>query len=111
MLKRAGALKVHVRSSCPPVIEPCYMGIDFPTKGELIAGKWQLKDPENYVERIRENIGADTLGYQSIEGLVKSIGLGKDQICMACLNGDYPVKSDLNKLALDITFDKSRNRN
>lgn len=110
MLKQAGAKKVHVRSSCPPVIEPCYMGIDFPTKGELIAGKYQLTDPDNYIERIRETIGADTLGYQTIEGLVKSIGLGKKNICMACLNGDYPVKSDLNKLALDATFDKSRNR-
>lgn len=110
LLKQAGALKVHVRISCPPVIEPCYMGIDFPTKGELIAGKWQIKDPENFVERIREFIGADSLGYQSIDGLVKSIGLGKDKICMACLNGDYPVKSDLDKIALETTFSKSRYR-
>ncbi|TFG20932.1 MAG: amidophosphoribosyltransferase [Promethearchaeota archaeon] len=111
MLKQAGAKKVHVRISCPPVIEPCYMGIDFPTKGELIAGKEQLRNPEGYVERIREKIGADSLGYQTIDGLVKSIGLGKDKICMACLNGDYPVKSDLDKLALDTTFNKLRNRN
>jgi amidophosphoribosyltransferase len=110
MLKQAGAVKVHVRISCPPVIEPCYMGIDFPTKGELIAGKEQLRDPEGYVDRICQIIGADSLGYQTLDGLVKSIGLGKDQICMACLNGDYPVKSDLNKLALDTTFNKSRHR-
>ncbi len=108
LLKQAGALKVHVRSSCPPVIEPCYMGIDFPTKGELIAGKWQIRDPENYIEKIREEIGADSIGYQTLEGLKKAIG--KESICMACLNGDYPVKSDLNKLSLDSTFDKSRNR-
>ncbi|MBN2154576.1 MAG: amidophosphoribosyltransferase [Candidatus Lokiarchaeota archaeon] len=110
LLKQAGAEKVHVRVSCPPVIEPCYMGIDFPTKGELIAGKWQLRDSENYVEDIRQAIGADSLGYQTIDGLVKSIGLGKDRLCMACLNGDYPVKSDLNHLALETTFNKSRHR-
>jgi amidophosphoribosyltransferase len=110
MLKQAGAAKVHVRISCPPVIEPCYMGIDFPTKGELIAGKEQLRDPERYVERICEIIGADSLGYQTLDGLVKSIGLGRDKICMACLNGDYPVKSDLDKISLDSTFNKSRNR-
>jgi len=110
LLKQAGVKKVHVRISCPPVIEPCYMGIDFPTKGELIAGKWQLRDPENYIEEIRQFIGADTLGYQSIEGLIKSIGLGKEQLCMACLNGDYPVKSDLDKLALETTFSKERFR-
>jgi len=82
------------------------MGIDFPTRDELIAGKSKRLFGEQYIEEIRKKIGADTLMYQTIEGLTKSIGLNEDQLCLACLTGKYPIKS-ITKLAendiLDIT--------
>lgn len=85
LLKDAGANKVHLRISCPPLIAPCYMGIDFPNKADLIAARLD-------VEGIRRFIGADTLGYQSLEGLVNATGVSKSELCLACLTGDYPLK-------------------
>ncbi len=93
LIKNAGASSVNVRISCPPVINACYMGIDFPTTNELIAGrnleKYGIKQ---YIEKIREIIGADSLLYQTIEGLEEAIGL-KSELCKACLTGRYPLKS------------------
>lgn len=109
LLKQAGARKVHVRITCPEVREPCYMGVDFPTKRELIVGKTELKDPDNYVEMIREHIGADSLGYQTIDGLVEAIGLPAGELCMACLNGDYPLRKDPRDINLEKTFTTDRN--
>ena len=68
LLRTAGARSVHVRISCPPVLYPCFMGIDFPTRAELIAGSKKLAHEEDYVEAIRKDIKADTLGYQSMDG-------------------------------------------
>ncbi len=85
LLKDAGALEAHLRITCPPIISPCYMGIDFPTHKELIAANLS-------VEEIRKKTGADTLGYMTLEGLVESIGLAKTELCMACLTGEYPIK-------------------
>ena len=86
MLKRAGAKKVHVRVSCPPIIAACYMGIDFPTRRELIAAS-------HTVEEICRFIGADSLGYMTIEGLIEGIGLPESELCIACLNGRYPIEN------------------
>jgi amidophosphoribosyltransferase len=106
LIREAGAKSVNVRASCPPVVSACYMGIDFPTRDELIAGKSKKLFGEQYIEEIRKKIGADTLVYQSIDGLIASIGLNEDQLCLACLTGEYPIKS-INCLAendiLDIT--------
>lgn len=90
LLKQAGAKEVHLRVGCPPIKSPCYMGIDFPTYMELVAAN-------HSVEKIREIIGADSLGYMTIEGLVEGIGLGKDRLCMACLTGEYPLKQKPGK--------------
>jgi len=99
MLKeKGGAKRVHLRVSCPPIISPCYMGIDFPTTDELIAGKFQNYYAENYLEEIRKKIGADTLLYQTIDDLTEAIGKKKNQLCLACLTGDYQLKS-VQKLA------------
>ena len=70
------------------------MGIDFPTKEELIAGRYKLlyEDP-NYIEQVRKTIGADSLRYQTIDDLVAAIGKSKNQLCLACLTGNYPLKS------------------
>jgi amidophosphoribosyltransferase len=94
LLRKAGARSVHVRISCPPVLFPCFMGIDFPTRQELIAGQKDMAHDVDFVESVRKEIKADTLGYQTVDGLVDSIGLPDDQICLACLNGDYPLRSN-----------------
>lgn len=83
-LRDAGALEVHVRVSSPPVIGSCRYGIDTPTMEELIGAN-------KTVESIREYIGADSLGYLSLEGLLAAVGSKGDGFCTACLNGDYPV--------------------
>jgi amidophosphoribosyltransferase len=84
-LREAGAKEVHVRISAPPTAHPCFYGIDTPTKAELMASK-------HTVEQIRQFIGADTLGYLSLTGLInsasKSAGSG---FCHACFSGDYPT--------------------
>jgi amidophosphoribosyltransferase len=85
LLKDAGARDVHVMVSCPKIIAPCYMGTDFPTYKELIATR-------HSTEEIAEKIGADSVNYMSLEGLVKAIGLPRERLCMACLTDVYPTK-------------------
>lgn len=84
MLREAGAAEVHVRISSPPVEWPCFYGIDFATRAELIA-------PGMNVDDIRRSIGADSLAYVSLEGLVASTGVAKKRLCRACFDGIYPV--------------------
>ncbi|MFW6064974.1 MAG: amidophosphoribosyltransferase [Candidatus Natronoplasma sp.] len=85
LMKKSGAEEVHFLVGCPPIISPCYYGIDIPTKEELKASK-------KSVEEIRKDISADSLTYQTIEGLVKGIAKDKDELCLACLNENYPTK-------------------
>ena len=85
MLREAGALEVHVRISSPPVKWPCFYGIDFATRAELIANGLAI-------EEIRTSISADSLGYISLEGMVAATGLPKDRLCRACFDGVYPVE-------------------
>ncbi|TFG05507.1 MAG: amidophosphoribosyltransferase [Promethearchaeota archaeon] len=100
LIRKAGANSINVRISCPPVIRACYMGIDFPTRDELIAGRFQKTyGEENYVEEIRKMIGADTLQYQELSDLFKAIGKGENELCNACLTGNYPIKTLNKKLA------------
>ncbi|MFH1578250.1 MAG: hypothetical protein ABIC18_04185 [Candidatus Omnitrophota bacterium] len=84
-LRQAGAKKIHMRVSCPPLKFPCFYGIDFPTKKELIASN-------HNVDWIRDFIGLDSLGYLSLEGMLKSMPLPADQFCTACFSGKYPIK-------------------
>lgn len=91
--EKGGAKTVNVRISCPPVISACYMGIDFPTTNELIAGKSQKKHGSDFIEHIRQSIGADSLLYQTVEDLKGAIGKQESQLCLACLTGKYPIKS------------------
>lgn len=86
LLKDAGAKEVHVRITCPPIVSPCFYGIDIANHHELIAFRCNGK-----VEEIRKLLGADSLGYQTIDGLVDAIGIGKENLCMACLNEEYPT--------------------
>jgi amidophosphoribosyltransferase len=84
MLREAGAAEVHVRISSPPVAWPCFYGIDFATRAELIAGGLSA-------EEIRVSIGADTLGYVSLEGLINATTLPAERLCRACFDGEYPL--------------------
>ncbi len=84
MLRQAGAAEVHVRISSPPVQWPCFFGIDFPTRDELIANELTL-------EEIRQSIDADTLGYISLGGMVEATAQHQSQLCTACFTGTYPV--------------------
>jgi amidophosphoribosyltransferase len=84
MLREAGALEVHVRIASPPVKWPCFYGIDFATRDELIAGR-------HSVEEIRTAIGADSLGYVSLEALVAATEQPAGSLCRACFDGRYPV--------------------
>lgn len=85
MLRQAGATEVHVRISAPPVQWPCFYGIDFATREELLA-------PGMSVDEMCEAIGADSLGFVSLEGLVKTTHQPMDNLCRACFDGVYPVQ-------------------
>jgi amidophosphoribosyltransferase len=84
MLREAGAKEVHVRISSPPVTDPCFYGIDFASKGELIASSLS-------VEEICATIGADSLAFVSLEGLTAASAQSPDRLCRACFTGDYPI--------------------
>ncbi len=84
MVRQAGAKEVHVRVSCPPIRYPCFYGMDFPTRGELIAA-WHS------VEEIREFLDADSLGYLSVEKLLESMPEENHGYCTACYTGEYPL--------------------
>ena len=94
MLYQAGAKEIHMRISSPPLINPCFYGIDMATHTEFIAN-------HRTVEEIRKYLGVDSLAYLSIDGLVKAIGEPKADFCFACFNGDYPV--DISEI---IQYDK-----
>ncbi len=80
----AGAKEVHMMISCPPIRYPCFYGIDFPTKKELIANR-------KTIDQIRKFIGLNSLGYLSKEGMLRSMLLPKNEFCTACFDGNYPV--------------------
>ena len=84
-IRAAGAKQVHMRISCPPIVCPCFYGIDFPTKKELIAQTHTLEEVEKF-------LGVDSLGYISLEGLVSCAAKASCEYCTACFNGEYPIK-------------------
>ncbi|MEK7408324.1 MAG: amidophosphoribosyltransferase [Acidobacteriota bacterium] len=85
MVRQAGAREVHLRISCPPVISPCFYGVDTPTKSELIGAN-------SSVEEIRRFVGADTLGYLSLASLREAVADDRHEYCYACYTGDYPTE-------------------
>ena len=96
LLRRAGVKEVHMRICAPPIRYPCFFGVDMATRWELIAA-------QKTVPEVRDFIGADSLGYLSIDGLIKAVALPKDIFCLACFTGDYPipVQLEMDKLALE----------
>ncbi len=84
MLREMGAKELHMRISAPPILNPCFFGVDFPTRGELIAST-------KNVEQIRDFLGIDSLAFQSVNGLLSAVNGTHDDYCLACFNGDYPI--------------------
>jgi amidophosphoribosyltransferase len=102
MVRAAGAREVHVRISCPPTISPCFYGVDTPRRSELIAATHTL-------EEVRDFLEADTLGYLSLEGLLTSVGTGRQNYCSSCYTGVYPVefpRDERTYLQLALKLDK-----
>jgi amidophosphoribosyltransferase len=96
LLRRAGAKEVHMCICAPPIRYPCFFGVDMATRSELIAAKMTV--PE-----VAKSIGADSLGYLSVDGLIKAVNLPRDTFCLACFTGSYPVpvQLEMDKLALE----------
>jgi len=97
LVREAGAREVHMRISSPPNINPCFYGIDTATKAELIAANLSI-------EGIRKYLEADSLGYLSLKNLIRAISLPGKNLCMACLNGEYPVKVPEKMQSLKLFF-------
>jgi amidophosphoribosyltransferase len=87
LLRKAGAKEVHVRVSSPPIVNPCYYGMDFPTRDELIAAS-------SSVDEIRRHLKVDTLGYLPLEGLLGAVPREGWGYCTACFGGAYPIPID-----------------
>lgn len=98
LLRKAGAREVHLRICSPPIRYPCFFGVDMATRRELIAA-------QKTIPEIRDSLGADSLGYLSLEGLIEAVALPKEIFCLACFTGDYPipVQLEMDKLALETT--------
>src|SRR5213596_1194657 len=94
LIRQAGAAEVHLRVASPPITGPCYYGIDTPSKQELIASS-------NNVEQIRDHLGVDTLGYLSLDGMLRAAAGAGDpgEFCHACFSGDYPTEIPEDDLA------------
>ena len=96
MLRNAGAASIHMRVCAPPIVHPCHFGIDMATQWELIAAHQEIED-------IRQHIGADSLAYLSLDGLMRAVEQPEDSFCTACFTGDYPmpVQLQMDKLVFE----------
>jgi amidophosphoribosyltransferase len=95
-LRQAGAKQIHMRVSCPPIRFPCFYGVDFPTKEELLANNRDL-------EQIKEFLEVDSVGYMSLEGMLRCATLPEDHYCTACWSGKYKIPIDIavNKFSME----------
>ncbi len=98
-LRRAGAKAIHMRISCPPIQHPCYFGIDFPDRTQLIAH-------ERSVEQIRQFLGVDTLAFLSLEGMLSCVTRPQEHYCTACFSGKYRLNVDKPVTKLDLEPDQ-----
>jgi amidophosphoribosyltransferase len=87
LLRDAGATEVHLRITCPPITHPCHFGVDMGHDGDLMAARLSI-------EEIRDHIGADSLHFLSLEGMMRAISDGQPGYCTACFTGDYPMEVD-----------------
>jgi amidophosphoribosyltransferase len=104
LLFESGASEVHVRITAPPIKFPCFYGIDMADQNQLVAARMSIAE-------IRDQIGATSLGYLSIDGLCRAVGMNRDRFCLACFNGDYPIaipdRLKMSKFALELPINKS----
>jgi amidophosphoribosyltransferase len=102
-LREAGAQEVHLRISCPPHKYACYYGIDFPDPKNLLANQFKP-------EEMAEYLGVDSIGYLDIDGMIRATSLPKNEFCLACFNGEYPVPIDreLDKFIIERRSARSR---
>jgi amidophosphoribosyltransferase len=98
IMRRAGAKEVHLRIGCPPIRAPCYYGVDMKTRDQFVA-------TNKTVEEIARELTADSLGYTSVEGLVKALGIPQQDLCMACLTGEYPTNIPGEKMRFQQRLD------
>ncbi|MHB8574099.1 MAG: amidophosphoribosyltransferase [Dehalococcoidia bacterium] len=96
LLRHAGAREIHLRICAPPIRYPCHFGVDMATKGELLAANHSVED-------IEKLIGADSLGFLTIDGLIRAVNMPRNSFCLACFTGNYPVPVQLefDKLELE----------
>jgi amidophosphoribosyltransferase len=85
IVRAAGAKEVHMRITCPPIVSPCFYGIDTPTKKELIASSHTVEEICKYIE-------ADSLAYLSLPGLLRAVNARPGEFCTACYTGQYPIE-------------------
>jgi amidophosphoribosyltransferase len=90
LLRNAGAKEVHVAVTCPPIAHPCFMGVDMGRHEDLIAHN-------RTVDEISTHVGADSLHYLSVEGMMRAVGR-EDGFCQACFTGRYPIAVDLSNV-------------
>ncbi|MEX0781660.1 MAG: amidophosphoribosyltransferase [Dehalococcoidia bacterium] len=95
LIRRAGAAEVHMRINSPPIVSPCFFGVD-------MASKWELLAANKSVKEIEQHINADSLAYLSLEGMQAAIGLGEDELCNACFTGKYPIDVQMQMDRLDM---------
>jgi amidophosphoribosyltransferase len=104
-----GAREIHVRVACPPIIAPCFYGIDMSTIDELFAAKYipdgQLSDET--LQKMAADLGADSLRYLPVDAVARAIGFDSDQLCQACITGRYPTP--WGQKLYDIAVENSRN--
>jgi amidophosphoribosyltransferase len=96
MLRNAGAREVHMRICAPPIQHPCYFGVDMASRAELIAAQKTVKEIEQHIE-------ADSLGFLSLDGLMRALDMPRESFCLACFTGEYPIpiQLSLDKLGLE----------
>lgn len=96
LLRSAGVKEVHMRICAPPIRYPCFFGVD-------MANRWELIAAYKSIGEVRDYIGADSLGYLSVEGLVGAIGIPREELCLSCFTGSYPlpVQLEMDKLSLE----------
>jgi amidophosphoribosyltransferase len=97
LLRKGGAKEIHLRICAPPIISPCHFGVDMASRQELIAANMT-------VEEIRDYVGADSLGFLSHDGLIRAVGQPRENFCMGCFTGSYPipVQLEMEKLVLEV---------
>jgi amidophosphoribosyltransferase len=97
LLRRGGAKEVHLRICAPPIISTCHFGVDMATKSELIAADQSVAD-------VCKSVGADSLGYLSIKGLIRAVEMPRENFCMGCFTGQYPipVQLEMDKLVMEV---------